>query len=611
MFISVVVAALLIAPPNVGGTTTVAMAVLSHARAAAGGDALEHLRSLYLHERVTVLGIAGQGEEWDDLDTGRFVQSASLGPISIQQGYDGTNAWTQDATGLAHVNNSGNDISTAITQAYTTSFSFFFPQRLPGTAVFTGKKKLGAVTYDVIRALPRDGYPIDLWFDSNTNLLGRQVVTYSPSRSAVTDFSDFRTVDGIALPFNVHVQDSQGNEVRTVITRVELNTSVAAHFAMPASEPHDFVLAPGTTSTTFPIELVNNHIYLDARVNGKGPFRFIFDTGGQGVLNPEVAASLGVHPAGSLQAGGAGAGTVETGFAWIPRVQLGGATLTHQSFAILPLGPVMQPIEGVHIDGMVGYETVARYLTTIDYAHNTMTLALPRPGFRPRGTAVPFVFYQTIPQLKGMVDGLSGTFEVDTGSRGALTLMSPYVAAHELAKKYRPNVAGIRGFGIGGPSSAQVTRIKSLTIGSVVVPNVITDLSTDTMGAMADPSVAGNLGGGVLKRFTVTFDYRNQIMYLEKNANFAQSDADRSGLVLLAVRAGIRVLGVLTSTPAARAGLHPRDIIASVNGVDASRLGLVRIRQMLRGRAGTTVKLMVSSPSGTKRAATLILNDYV
>ena len=70
-----------------------------------------------------------------------------------------------------------------------------------------------------------------------------------------------------------------------------------------------------------------------------------------------------------MQAGGAGAGTVQTGFAWVPKIQHGGATLTHQSFAILPLGQVMQAIEGVHIDGMVGNETVARYLTTIDYAH--------------------------------------------------------------------------------------------------------------------------------------------------------------------------------------------------------------------------------------------------
>lgn len=616
MFIAIAVASILVSPPPIsgmptGGTPTVAMTFLSRAKEAAGGDALERVRSLHVQARLTVLGVVGPGDEWDDLTTGHFVQSASLGPLSVRQGFDGKNAWTQDATGLAHLTDSGNDISTAVTQAYTTSYSYFFPQRLPGTTAFTGKKVLGNNTYDVIRALPRGGYPIDLWFDSSTHLLGREVVAFSPSRSAITDFSDYRTVDGVVLPFKVHFQDSQGNETLTETKHVDLNESVAAKFAMHTTEPSDFALAPGTHSTTIPIELINNHIYLDARVDGKGPYRFIFDTGGQGVLNPDVAATLGIHGVGTLQAGGAGAGTVQSGFAWVPKLQLGGATLSHQSFAILPLGPVMQAIEGVHIDGMVGYETVARYLTTIDYAHQTMTLSLPQAGVRPPGTAVPFVFYQTIPQFNGSVDGLHGTFEVDTGNRGSLTLMSPFVASHGLAKKYGSNVAGITGFGIGGASSARVTRIKAMTIGPVEVPNVITDLSTDTMGAMADSSVAGNLGGGVLKRFTVTFDYRNQIMYLQKNADFAQTEGDRSGLVIAAVKAGIRVLGVLTSTPAAQAGLRPHDLIKSVNGVDATKLGLVRIRQLLSGPPGTTVKLTVTTGTAAARAVTLTLKDYV
>jgi aspartyl protease/PDZ domain-containing protein len=612
MFVAIVAAAMLLLPPTAGGTPTVAMTVLARAKEAAGGDALERLTSLHLQERAATSGISGPAEEWDDLVTGRFVQSQSLGPVSGQQGYDGTHAWTQDATGLAHLNDSKNDLSTSTTQAYLTSFSYFFPRRLAGTVVFTGKKTVAGNTYYVLRALPRGGYPADLWFDMNTFLLGREVVTYSPSRSTVTDFSDYRTVDGAALPFKAHIQDSQGNDFLTAVTHADANASVAARFAMPKFEPRDFTMAPGTNSTTFPIEVINNHVYLDAKVNGKGPFRFIFDTGGQGVLNPDVAASLGVHTAGAMQEGGAGAGTVQTGFAWVPKVQLGGATLTHQSFAILPLGPVMQAIEGVHIDGMVGYETVARYLTTIDYAHNTMTLSLPKAGVRPPGTAVPFVFYQTIPQYKGEVDGLSGTFEVDTGSRGALTLMSPYVAVHGLAKKYSSSVTGITGFGVGGPSTAKVARVKSIAIGSIVVPNVVTNLSTDTMGAMADPSLAGNIGGGVLKRFTVTFDYRNQIMYLQKNANFSQPGAgDRSGLVLVAVPMGIRVLGVLTSTPAALAGVQPRDLITSVNGADATKLGLVHIRQIFSGPVGTTVKLTITAPSGATRTATLTLKDYV
>ena len=593
------------------GTQGSATAILAHAKQAAGGGALASIRTLHYRERVSTLGVPGHGEEWDDVVAGLYVQTQAIGPLSGQQGYDGKNPWSQDATGIAHLTQSSNDVSSAITQAYATSFSYFFPQRLPGTIVFAGKKALGPRTCNVLRALPRGGYPIDLWFDAETSLLDRSVITYSPLKSTTSDFSDFRTVAGVVLPFNIVMTDSQGNEFDTGITSVDVNAPAQMSFAIPKGEPHDFELAPHTTSTTFPIEVVNNHIYLDAKVNGKGPFRFIFDTGGEGILNPDVAASLGVHPAGALQAGGAGAGTVQTGFAWVGKIQLGGATMSHQSFAILPLGPVMQAIEGMHIDGMVGYETVARYLTTIDYAHNTMTLSLPKAGVRPSGVAVPFVFYQTIPQVKAAVDGLRATVEIDTGSRSELTLMSPYVAAHGLAKKYPSPVQGIVGYGIGGPTTAQMTRIKTLSVGLVAVPGVVTNLSTDTKGAMADPSLSGNLGGGVLKRFVVTFDYRNQIMYLQKGANFAHVGAtDRSGLVLVATPAGIRVIGVLTSTPAALAGIHSRDLIESVNGTPSEKLGLIRIREMLSGSPGTIVNLTVRS-GGAERPIALKLANYV
>lgn len=293
-------------------------------------------------------------------------------------------------------------------------------------------------------------------------------------------------------------------------------------------------------------------------------------------------------------------------------MQLGGATLTHQSFAILPLGPVMQAIEGVRIDGMVGYETAARYLVTIDYAKSTMTLSLPKPGVRPPGIAVPFVFDDTIPEFHGSIDGIPAVFVVDTGSRQSLVVSSPFVAKHDLTSRYKPTVRGITGFGIGGPSRASLTRVKSVGIASIDVPNVIAALSTDTMGAMADPTISGNVGGGLLKRFTVTFDYRNQVMYLQKNADFTTGDInDRSGLVLVSGHSGIRAIGVLTGTPAARAGLHAGDLIVGVDQIAAADIGLAKVREILRGAPGTKVRLLVRTASGQTRDATITLANYV
>ena len=620
--LAALVAALLIASPvmpagDMPGSghdmATVAMSVLAHARAAAGGDDLARLRTLHWRERVTAVGLTGDGDEWDDLLTGRSAQSVSgeLGPLAGSQGFDGSNAWEQDATGLAHATNSVGGLADAATQAYLTSFSYFFPGRRPGATTYTGRRLVGDRAYLVIRATPQGGHPVDLYFDPQTYLLARSIVTVSRSQTAVTDYSDYRTVAGCALPFHDRVLDARGNEFVTQVQGVDADVAVASHLAMPATMPRDFSIAGGTRSTTFPIDVINNHIYLQAMVDGKGPYRFVFDTGGRGILNPDVAAALGLGGTGDVQVGGAGAGSVQSGFAWVPKVQLGKATLTHQSFAVLPLGQVMQAIEGVHIDGMVGYETAARYLVTIDYAKRTMTLALPEPGVRPPGVAVPFVFDDTIPQFRGAVDGVPGAFVVDTGNRQSLVLSSPFVARNALAAKYPTKVGGVTGFGIGGPSFSRLTRVKTLSVGAVDVPGVITALSTDTMGAMADPTIAGNVGGGVLKRFTVTLDYRDQVMYLQRNGDFAAGDTyDRSGLVLVAGKAGIRALGVLSGTPAARAGIHQGDLIVGVGGIAAADIGLAKIRDILREPAGTKVPVVWSS-SGHVHRAVLTLADYV
>jgi len=608
------IAALLVGPPALDAASAAPPApavILAHARAAAGGDALLKLQSLHLRERVTLLGVSGSGDEWDDLVDGRFAVIQSVGPISNASGFDGAVAWSQDATGLAHETASPGDMGAAISQAYTASLAYLLPQRRPATIEYAGTKSVGGVHDYVLRARPRGGFPVEIYFDPTTFLVSREVVTVSPDVFAQTDFSDYRSIGGVALPFSTQTQDSRGNAFSTTVLSADPNADVEGRFAMPRSIPHDFALANGATKTVIPISLINNHIYLDARVDGKGPYRFIFDTGGQEVLNPDVAAALGIVPSGSMQGGGAGAGTVQTGFAWVPKVELGDAVLTHQSFAVLPLGGVMHAIEGVHIDGMVGYEMAARYLMTIDYEHQLMTLSLPHQGFRPAGIAVPFVFDQTIPMIAMALDGIPVRSIIDTGNRATLVLSTPFVDSHNLRSIYAPKVAGITGYGIGGPSRAQLVRAKVLRIGTTEIDNVLTALSTDTQGAMADPTIAGNIGGGVLKRFTVTFDYAHQMMYLAKNGDFARSnDGDRSGLVLIDGHAGITVIGVLSATPAQRVGLKSGDRILAVNGAPAQRLGLIKIRQLLSAPAGTIVRLSVMSGAQV-RAISLTLVSYV
>jgi C-terminal processing protease CtpA/Prc len=116
----------------------------------------------------------------------------------------------------------------------------------------------------------------------------------------------------------------------------------------------------------------------------------------------------------------------------------------------------------------------------------------------------------------------------------------------------------------------------------------------------------------VLKRFTVTIDYGRSTMTLAPNASFAERETyDRSGTFLIVRDGKIAVADVRPGTPAAQAGLANGDVIATVDGQDASVLGLGAVRDAFRGAPGTTLQLGVAAKDGSSRTVALTLADYV
>jgi hypothetical protein len=267
----------------------------------------------------------------------------------------------------------------------------------------------------------------------------------------------------------------------------------------------------------------------------------------------------------------------------------------------------------VRCEGLVGYELLRRFVARIDYQARQLTLLDPA-GFRYQGpgAVLPFVFNDHIPQVDGEVDGLKGKFDLDTGSRASLDLMSPFVKANGLVERYGARMERIGGWGVGGPSRELMARARVLKLGPVEIPGPVTGLSTATKGAFAMPDVAGNVGAGVLSRFTVTLDYGRQQIMLEKNARFARQDpADRSGLWLHLGDRAFDVVEVVPGTPAAEAGLLAGERILAVDGQSPPALTLPELRRRLREEpAGQALELVVAGPQG-QRTIKLVLRDLI
>lgn len=358
----------------------------------------------------------------------------------------------------------------------------------------------------------------------------------------------------------------------------------------------------GKSSVEVPFDLESGHVYVNLTINGQGPFRFIFDTGAVNVISPAAAQRLNLAVGGKVEAKGTG-GTQSGGSTKVDTVRLGDLSLKNQTFYVLALPP-----EADQVDGLIGYEWLSHFPTRFDYAASKLT-------FYPKGMAsqastaqaTKLHFQGKTPEVDGTVDGIPGRFSLDTGSNGSLTLFAPFVARHDLAARYRAKTRVMSAVGIGGPVYALMARAKALTFGDARVEAPVTFLSQQTTGSSARADRAGNIGYGVLHRFTILFDYPASRVYFEPNAQLDKPDlADRSGLRIESSKGAFNVVFVAENSPGMAAGLRAGDRIVAVNDVPAEQLKLADLRSKLKGEIGARVVLRLDRGD---EVATVVLAD--
>lgn len=126
-----------------------------------------------------------------------------------------------------------------------------------------------------------------------------------------------------------------------------------------------------------------NHFLVRVRLNGKGPFNFLVDTGAPALfIATETAKKAGLKPA--------------TGAFWTPveRFEVeGGATLTgikarvEDPYQLVGMNALGLP--GASIDGLIGYTVLARFRVELDPTRDRMTWT--RLDFEPNDPAEPKV----------------------------------------------------------------------------------------------------------------------------------------------------------------------------------------------------------------------------
>jgi hypothetical protein len=585
-------------------------ALIQESGAALHVGAMQTVHVVHLSGKFTAVGLSGTSETWGEIGGVRSSSRFSTPPLAGGSGWDGSDSWNLDQTGLVIVDASDSGRAVAISQAFLSNYDLWKPNFGGATVSWNGTQSDKGRAYDVLRVTaPGSKVPIDVWFDRASHLPMRAVQTIGPIVSTVT-LGDYHSVGGLMVPFTVGTS-AQGNETAFTATSGDANPPDAApQLAKPTSKPQDYSIANGATQTTVPIRISDNHVYLDVMLNGKGPYHFVFDTGGANVVDPAVAAEIGATSSGGMQINGVGSATEGSSFALVKSLQVGDATVNDQVFAVLPVRKGFGLTAGLPADGLIGYEVLSRFVTTFDYGNKSVTFHMPGSFTAPAGASVvPITQNGTQPQFACTINGVPTVCTLDTGARQSLTFYAPFMKANPQVVPGTLSALGVNGFGVGGPALGKLGRTQTLAFGGFTLPNLIGDYTSQTEGDLAMPFLGANVGGAVWKRFTMTLDYSALTMTLAPNDAFNAPDAyDRSGMFLINPGA-ITIYAVRPNTPAAAAGLTKGETITSVNGTAPTTLQA--IRATLIGKPGDVVHLVVKSKDGATRNVNLTLADYV
>lgn len=590
--------------------------ILSANKAATGGKAWDSKAALKASYAYSGQGMTGTVESLSDLKTQRFVDSYHIGPIKGANGFDGKQTWAKDPSGTVDVVSGGDARQLAVNDGYRRAHLWWKPDHAGATIANDGEKHEDGKTYDVLTVTPKGGKPFTAWFDAKTHYLVR-VREKQGSVAVTSNMSDYHGQDGVKLARKIVVTTGEGANAQTQTQTLTAATFLPAQpdsvFAMQKTKVADYRILGGKHETTLPFHLINNHIYAEAKINGKGPYVFIFDTGGANLVTPPLAKELGLKSEGDLKVRGAGTKTMKASLTHVKVLQVGNAVVDNQLFIETQLNS-MAHIEGRPMPGMVGFEVFRRFITRIDYGNKTITLIDPKHfDAKDAGTAVPFTLNGRIPEIHGSFEGIPATFNIDTGSRASLTLTRPFAEKHDLKASHPKGVETVNGWGVGGPSTGYVTRGKSMMLGSIKVPGIVTTLANQKHGAFAGNEYSGNVGGGILKRFVVTFDYHNKVMYLKPVAGKVSDldTYDRAGMWINEAPKGFVIVAVTKGSPVEAAGLKKGDIITAVDGKPVKALKLYDLRERLRDdKPGTVVDFTVQHGNKTRQVK-VTLRDLI
>ncbi len=363
-----------------------------------------------------------------------------------------------------------------------------------------------------------------------------------------------------------------------------------------------------------PFEVYNNLIIVPVKLNGIIPLKMVVDTGVRSSIITDrfITDILRLPYSRKITVNGPGDFIVLKAYV-VNKVDivLQGVVGADQSILVLEEDYLqLRNYLGTEVHGLIGHDLFSRFIVEVDYDKKIMTLHEPA-DFKPKRsfTEITVLVEDSKPYLQADISmddssRFSGKFMVDTGASHALLVNENSMANINVPER---NLKTDIGRGLGGPISGEIAYIEKVKIGKFSFKDLIASFPDpesypDTIGLVYRN---GTIGGELLSRFTVIFDYFNQKLYLRKNSRYKKPFGyNMSGLTVIAEGKELKkfqITDVRKDSPAYEAGLKEDDYIEFVNGIPIEKIGLNDLYKLFNFGQGKKINLIITRNGETQR----------
>ena len=354
--------------------------------------------------------------------------------------------------------------------------------------------------------------------------------------------------------------------------------------------------AYGGNAAQNPAAFIGNLIFMPVRIDQAKPLLFELDSSAAATsVDPGYAPTISASA-------GATDSAIRNCVLTLPGVQLPMSALAFAGKS------AFGSHTGLLYQGALGADFFNRLVVVVDYLRQTVQLYDPATfTYSGSGKSFPVTFLGTAPLIhaKFEVSGhkpLEASFEVNTALDGAIVFSSAYTEAHRfsswrfktIAASYPQLDAGAKIF---------LGRLKTFQLGPYTVQEPVAAFSQSNPVKGGHATVAGAIGAGFLRRFTVIFDLPHQRIIVEPNLEFNKfAEEDMSGLSIVSKGPNLKtfeIVRVQPGTSAASNGIHEGDLIAGVDTEAAADLTLPALRNLFR-QVGHKYKLLIERNGKTQ-----------